>query len=371
MAEPLKNSYGPDVPRRIARMIHGAWPRFQTDAFVRDVLEGYDALELMPRGWKIARTLRKYLPEDYPRAIRILMASIDVKLPAEPKKNALSSFLYMPYTNFVAEYGLAHFEESMQAQYELTQRFTAEYSIRRFLEHDQKKTLARLKVWAKDPSPHVRRLVSEGTRPRLPWAPRLRAFQKDPGPVLALLEVLKDDPDLYVRRSVANNLNDIGKDHPAVLLQTVKRWSKGVTPARQWLIRHALRSAIKRSDLGAMSVLGFSSKVKVVVRRARVEPSRVSMGGSVTASFEITNPSTRRQRVLADLRVHYVKADGKSRPKVFKLKTIELGGKETALLRKRISLVELTTRKHYPGRHRVELVVNGRGYEGVGFEVVG
>ena len=133
-------------------------------------------------------------------------------------------FIYLPHVFFVAKFGVGHFEASMRAQYELTQRFTAEYSIRGFLERYPERTLARLREWAGDANAHVRRLVSEGTRPRLPWAPRLRAFQDDPQPVLELLELLKDDPELYVRRSVANNLNDIGKDNPTALIDTCRHW---------------------------------------------------------------------------------------------------------------------------------------------------
>ena len=166
----------------------------------------------------------------------------------------------MPHCFFVAEYGLDHFEPSMQAHYQLTQRFTAEFSIRPFLIKHTEATLARLRQWARDPNEHVRRLVSEGTRPRLPWASRLPAFQADPAPVLALLELLKDDPALYVRRSVANNLNDIGKDHPRVLMQTAQRWMRDATPERAWVVRHALRWAVKQGDPAALKVLGFGKK---------------------------------------------------------------------------------------------------------------
>ena len=169
----------------------------------------------------------------------------------------MAAFLYMPHLFFVARHGLDHFEDSMRAQHALTQLFTAEYSIRAFLEKHPGATLARLREWTADPSHHVRRLVSEGTRPRLPWAPRLRAFQKDPRPVLELLELLKDDPELYVRRSVANNLNDIGKDHPALLTAVAKRWLRGASPERRWIVSHALRSAVKRADAGALGALGY------------------------------------------------------------------------------------------------------------------
>lgn len=245
MAEPLKNHFGADVPRTIARMIAAVFPAFDAKAFVRSALDGYAQLGLMPRGRKIAQTLRRYLPDDYTMAVEILLTSLDQRV-ARTAGQGMAPFLFLPHLLFVADYGLEHFESSMRAQYLLTQRFTAEFSIRRYLERHPAATLARLRKWAVDPNADVRRLVSEGTRPRLPWAPRLRAFQADPRPVLALLELLKDDPSLSVRRSVANNLNDIGKDHPALLVATGRKWMVDVTEERRWIVCHALRSAVKR-----------------------------------------------------------------------------------------------------------------------------
>ena len=362
MAEALKTHYGPQVPRRIAAMIAAVHPAFDQRAFVRDALDGYDALELMPRGRKIAAALRAHLPRDFAQAVRILLAS--AAQPATlPGKNPMAAFLFMPHTHFIAQWGLEqgleHFEISMRAQHALTQRFTAEFSIRPFIERHPAATLETLRAWARDPSEQVRRLVSEGTRPRLPWAPRLRAFMRDPTPVLELLELLKDDPSLYVRRSVANNLNDIGKDHPGLLLATAARWLKDATENRRWIIRHALRSAVKRGDTGALRVLGYGTKAKVAIQGGTVSPARVKRGGAVDVQFDLASTSPRPQRLVVDLRVHYVKANGKSSPKVFKLRALELAPRARANFRKRLSLKDLTTRKHYPGRHAIEVVING------------
>jgi len=271
---------------------------------------------------------------------------------------------------FVAEFGIEHFEASMRAQYELTQRFTAEYSIRAFLERFQERTLARLRDWAVDSNVHVRRLVSEGTRPRLPWAPRLRAFQHDPQPVLELLDLLKDDPELLVRRSVANNLNDIGKDNPTALIATCRRWMQQPTPERRWLVRHALRSAVKRGDPEALQILGFVPAGAVTVRAIDVTPAVVPIGESVTFTVELANEGSSTQRLLVDLRVYFVKANGKPSPKVFKVKVLELDPQTSAWLRKAISFAQHTTRTHHPGLHRVEVLVNGRPSGALDFAVV-
>jgi 3-methyladenine DNA glycosylase AlkC len=368
VGEPLKNHFGPEVPAQIADMIVQADPEFPAQAFLAEALDGYEDLELTPRARQIGRALGQHLPKDYERAIEILLASLGPKL-EQPELTGIEAFLYLPHVFFVAEHGADHFEASMRAQYELTQRFSAEYSIRVFLERHPEQTLARLRVWALDPSAHVRRLVSEGTRPRLPWAPRLRAFQEDPRPVLELLELLKDDPELYVRRSVANNLNDIGKDNPGALIETCRRWLHDASPDRRWLVHHALRSAVKRAEPAALELLGFGAAAAVSVREVEISPAIARIGERVTVSVELENASSATQRLLADLRVGFVKANGKLGPKVFKLKELELDAGKSVRLAKKISLAQHTTRKHYPGRHRVELVLNGRARDLGTFEV--
>lgn len=359
MAEPLKNQYGPAVPAQIARMIADVWKPFDAKTFLADCLDGYESLELMPRGRRIAWALQKHLPKSFPQAVKILIRSLGA--PNEQAMgNGLSSFLYMPHAFFVAENGLDHFEESMRAQYEITQRFTAEFSIRPFLEKNPARTLARLKEWTRDPSEHVRRLVSEGTRPRLPWAGRLREFQKDPAPTLALLERLKDDPSEYVRRSVANHLNDIGKDHPRILLGCARRWMADASPERKRLIRHALRSLVKAGNADALAILGFAGTSGMVIGAVRVAPRRVKRGGTVEFSCHLLNGGGRARRVMIDYRVHYPKASGKSSVKVFKLTSRTLPAGAMFPVSGKISLRDLTTRRHHPGVHRIELLVNGR-----------
>ncbi len=359
MAEPLVNQYGADVPKAIARMIEAVHPAFESRKFVADALKGYDELALMPRGKHIAQALHRHLPADYPKAVNILLASLDQPHGRDPTLT-LGSFLYLPHTMFVAQFGLDHFEDSMRAQHALTQRFTAEFSVRAFLQKHEVATLARFRQWATDPSEHVRRLVSEGSRPRLPWASRLPAFQKNPAPVLALLELLKDDPALYVRRSVANNLNDIGKDHPELLAATAKKWLKGASDERRWIVQHALRSAVKRGEAGALDVLGFGKSAEVEVSDARITPTRVRMGEKVNIAFDVTNTSNKAQQVLVDFCIHYVKASGKTSAKVFKLKVLDLAPGEKARLGKTVSTAEMTTRKHHAGKHRVEVLFNGK-----------
>lgn len=362
MAAALKDQFGPVVPGTIAAMLSAVHQPFPRDAFLQHALAGYEPLSLTGRARQISRALRAHLPTDYAQAIRLLLAS--TRVPHDHRAaSGMGGFLFMPHTYFVADYGLDHFEDSMQAQYELTQRFTAEFSIRAFLERHPRETLQRLASWTQDANVHVRRLVSEGTRPRLPWAPRLREFQRDPTPVLSLLERLKDDPELYVRRSVANNLNDIGKDHPGVVAEVARRWLQDSSTERRWIVRHALRSAIKRAEPGALSALGYGDKPTLGIEQIRIAPKRVHEGGSVEIGFVLHNTGQRPQPVMADCIVHYVKANGSTSPKTFKLKALTLAPKEKIALSKRIRLVPMTTRKHYPGEHRVQALLNGQAHD--------
>lgn len=356
MGEPLKNSFGPDIPRRIAAMIEAVHPGFPSAAFVTHALDGYDELELTPRARRISQALARYLPAEPAVAIGILVASLG---PRSEKLKGMEPFIYLPHVFFVADHGLGCFEESLHAQYELTQRFTAEFSIRAFIDRYPEETLARLKLWATDPSLHVRRLVSEGTRPRLPWASRLRRFQADPRPVIELLELLKDDPEEFVRRSVANNLNDIARDHPDLVVEVCGRWLEGASADRRSLVKHGLRTLIKQGHPGALALLGFGDDSPVDIERFSVAPKRATIGDRVTVEASLHNATEQDQPVLIDFRLHFVKSNGSTSPKVFKGASFRLAPGEARRVKKSVSLAQQTTRTHHPGRHRVEALLNG------------
>jgi 3-methyladenine DNA glycosylase AlkC len=355
----LKDFFDARVLARIAREIRAVHRTFPERAFLRDAARGLARLELLDRGRHVMRALRTHLPQDPERALDVLVRSLAPPLDAT-EGHGMEPFTYLPHVFYVAEHGQGCFEAAMRAQHALTQRFSAEFSIRGFLEREPQRTLAVLRAWTTDPSPHVRRLVSEGTRPRLPWAGRLRAFQRDPAPVLALLERLKDDPHPYVRRSVGNNLNDIGKDHPALLVSTARRWLVDASDERRHLVEHALRSAVKRGDAGALRALGFSGGDAVAVTRASVTPKRPTIGDRIDVAVEVENRGSRATRAVIDLGIGFVKADGRISIKVFKLRAVELAPHARTLLTKRISLAQHTTRTHHPGLHPLDVRINGR-----------
>lgn len=366
MAEPLKNSFGPDVPKRIGVMIHAVHPVFPLDDFIAYCLDGYEELELTSRARRISEALARYLPSEPVEAMAVLVASLGPKL---ERLEGMEPFIYLPHVFFVAEHGVDHLEESLEAQYELTQRFTAEFSIRAFIDRYPEETLARLREWASDPSMHVRRLVSEGTRPRLPWAPRLRRFQEDPRPAIELLELLKDDPEEYVRRSVANNLNDIAKDHPDLVVQVCRRWWEGASRERKRMVTHALRTLVKQGHPDALELLGFRADTPVTVENLVVAPDQAKIGEKVIVEAVVRNDADANHQVLVDLRMHFVRANGSTTPKVFKGASFRLAPGEEGRVRKTVSLAQHTTRTHHPGQHRVEVLVNGKVKAGTWFDV--
>ncbi|MDY7106661.1 MAG: DNA alkylation repair protein [Actinomycetota bacterium] len=373
MAEPLKNNYGPEIVDRVAAMVAGAHPAFDDAAFRAICLDGYDELELTHRARRMSDALAGTLPADREEALSIIVAGLPAENPtAENSADELTGmepFVFLPFVFFVADHGLDHFEASMTAQYELTKRFTAEFSIRSFLEHHPDATLERLRTWATDPNPHVRRLVSEGTRPRLPWAPRLRAFQADPTPVLELLELLRDDPAEYVRRSVANNLNDIAKDHPAVVAEVAGRWWADGDDTRRRLLRHGLRTLIKQGDPATLAILGYGADSPVRVGPVSITPAEVAIGDKVRIEATVENPSDAPLGALVDLRVHFVKANGSTSGKVFKGGEVVIDPGGSATVTKTVSVAQHSTRTHYPGTHPVEVLLNGVAHPAGSFEL--
>lgn len=383
VAEPLKNMFGPEMVHRAATSIVAVYPNFDVDGFTAAALDGFEDLELTPRCHQIASAMAVFLPEDRGRAIDILIESLGPELencdPADAKPtgdpdfdgNVMAGFFYLPHGYFLAAHGDDHFEKTMLANYAITKRATSEFSIRTPLRDHTDATLEYLAEWVHDDNVHVRRLVSEGTRPRLPWSFRLKAFEQDPSPILPLLEELKDDPVEYVRRSVANNLNDIAKDHPEVVTEIARRWWADGDRNRRRLIRHAMRTLIKAGNLDALDVMGYGPASPAKVTNVSIDPAEIAIGGKVTIEASIENPDTSPAGALVDIRVHFVKANGTTSPKVFKGAEFELAPGESREVRKTISLAQHSTRKHYPGRHKVEIAINGKTEPGGSFVLSG
>jgi 3-methyladenine DNA glycosylase AlkC len=356
MADALKDQFNRDTVRRIGAELQAAHPAFDVTAFVRRA-GGFEHLGLTDRGRHVSVAMRASLPAEVPAALDVIVRSFGPPL-ERTEDNGFTVFRYLPHAYFIAEHGLDHLDASVAAMHALTQRFTAEFTVRPFLERHTDAMLRVLARWATDPSPHVRRLVSEGTRPRLPWASRLTVFDRDPAPILALLTALRDDPSEYVRRSVANHLNDLTRADPARVLALAESWREGAPEARVKLLRHALRSLVKAGDARALAVLGAQRGAKVRVT-GTLSPKRAVIGESLRVTVTVTSEEAAPADFVVDAAVHFVRADGSERPKVFKLRAVRLDPGASATFARTVSLRQHSTRTHHPGRHRVEALVNG------------
>lgn len=361
MAEPLKNLINPDTARRTAEVLAAAWPDFPAKLFLDDILPQIETLELMQRGQLIANAMRNHLPADFPAAAHILKTTLPTQ-----HQPGIGGWALLSYNQFVAQHGLLHMEIALDLLKALTPHFTAEFGIRSFIHQDQEKALSIISGWTGDPNHHVRRLASEGTRPRLPWAMRLPSLVRNPKPLIPLLETLLDDEEDYVRRSVANSLNDIAKDHPDLVADFVQRHAQGASKNRLWLLKHASRTLLKKGHVQALANFGFADADAVKAELA-LKTVQLDFPGTLEFSVTLTNASETPQSVMLDYAIHHQKKDGTLSAKMFKGKALVLKPGETVGLQRRHAFRPITTRVYYPGRHRIEIHVNGRSMAGTDF----
>jgi 3-methyladenine DNA glycosylase AlkC len=355
----MKDGLDGDAIQRIANALEKTAQDFLPELFIDSSMTGIQSLELKDRVRHLIAVLHDCLPADFEETVDILMAIKPIWDWGDPDDN-LAGFAAWPIIDYIGEYGLDHPEKSLEALKELTSMFSAEFAIRPFIINHFNLTFQTLEEWTADPDEHVRRLVSEGSRPRLPWGQQLPQFIQDPSPVFQLLENLKDDPSEYVRRSVANNLNDISKDHPEQVIKTCKRWKRGAGKNRDSIIKHATRSLVKSGHPEVFGLLGFTENPKLSFQSLEVSPAEIQLGESIEFSLKLQSTHSKPQSVVIDYAIHHVKANGKTAPKVFKFRTLEIGPGETVELKKKHAIKPITTRNYYPGTHSVEILVNGK-----------
>jgi len=359
MPEPFKNLLNAAVVRDVGARLERHLPGFPRGRFERMALAGLDALEMKARAMQIASALEACLPPEFGAAADALEAAI---------ADGLAGWALWPVGEYVARRGLETPERALAVLHALTQRFTAEWAIRPFIVRHPALVFETLQRWTADPSEHVRRLASEGSRPRLPWGLQLRSLIADPSPTLPLLEALLDDPSEYVRRSVANHLNDIAKDHPHQLADWLERHLPGASDERRALLRHASRTLIKSGDTRVLAAWGLGTPLRGNATLA-VSPRRIALGESVMLAVELSTASRRPQALVVDYAIHHVKANGSSSPKVFKGWTLTLAAGETRAFARSHAVRPITTRRYFAGAHRVELLINGRVEAEAAFEL--
>ncbi len=346
MPEPLKNLYTTRFVHSLCTQIENIYKDFDSEGFTEHLFDSaWINKELKQRMRHFSETLHQFLPHSYSKAIDILVRA----------SANFNGFEYMFFPDYVECYGLDDFNKSMSALAHFTQYSSSEFAVRPFIIKEPHKMMAQMNTWANSKDHHIRRLASEGCRPRLPWAMSLPEFKKDPSPIFPILEKLKNDESEYVRRSVANNLNDISKDHPDIVIKMVKSWfNKNRNTDR--LVKHACRTLLKQAHPEAMILFGLAQPKHIKINHFIVQKS-VKMGEKL--SFSLTLKS---QRPLGRIRIEYgidfMKKNGRQSRKIFKLSESDTENQEKNI-QKTYSFKKISTRKYYPGIHKVAIIING------------
>ena len=351
--EPLKDQFfNRAYITKLAADVKAAAPDFDAAAFSKRVVDSqWKNRELKDRMHHVADCLHAAIDRDYQRCIRLLTPIVQRRI-----KEKTNSFGDMIFPDFVERYGLEDFKTSVTALEIFTAACSSEFAVRPFIVRYPQEMMRQTLEWSKNKSEHVRRLASEGCRPRLPWAMALPEFKKDPRPVLKILENLKSDPSEYVRRSVANNLNDISKDNLEIALQTAERWF-GKNKDTDALVRHALRNELKKGNPRALKLFALSPKTSAAVKNLSVTPGSISIGEAAHLAFELHVGKTERLRI--EYWVHFVKSSGSATKKVFQVAEREFEKGTRHAFRKKHRFQNFTTRKHYAGKHEITVAING------------
>ncbi len=293
--------------------------------------------------------LHEELPGPYQKNISLLKK-------VAPEIRGLGS-MFLP--DYVEVYGITELNEdfSLEALKFFTRFFSSEFAIRVFLKRNPVPTLQKMIAWSKDSDHHIRRLSSEGTRPRLPWSFQLTYFIKNPELTLPILENLKDDDSLYVRKSVANHLNDLSKDHPELVLKIAKSWIHK-NPKTDWIVKHGLRTLLKANVPAALKLFKIEKNACLSTQKFQISSNVIKIGKSFDFTITIKNASQKPQIIRLEYLIFFSKKTGTQSAKVFQWnsKTLAPG---THRFSKKHSFQQRTTRKHYPGKHLIEIRLNG------------
>ena len=355
----------------IAGQIKSVHPDFECKKFTAKVVRKFSELELLERLYWIRDCLREHLPKDYRQAVTIILKSLPPELDQKNTDDDYGDFIYGPHGAFVAEYGCSKkdLQFSLKALREMTKRFSVEFPIRSFINAFPEETMAFLGQCAKDKNYHVRRLASEGTRAKLPWAKNVVIDHKEPLPILG---ILFDDTTRYVTRSVANHMNDISKVDPGLVIDTLKLWKKsGKQNAAEmnFIIKHSLRTLEKQGHSGALKLLGYTA-AKIEVNKLKLATLEVTIGSALEFSFSITSTANKPQSLLIDYHLFFRKANGELAPKTFKITKTTINPGETLKFNKRQLLRPMTTRALHTGNHEIELQINGTTYPRKKFNLI-
>ncbi|MBU7595362.1 hypothetical protein [Metabacillus halosaccharovorans] len=349
MAEELRNIFNQDFMNQLSKELKNAYPSFDQEIFLTYIYAGeWDNLTLKQRVRRISECFHETINLDFPEVVNIL------KKVASHFEGSLTGIIFPDY---IEVYGLNDWDVSISALEYFTQYSTSEFAVRPFVVKDQEKMLQQFIVWSTHSNEHVRRLASEGSRPRLPWGMVLTGLKNDPSPILPILENLKADPSLYVRKSVANNINDISRDHPAIVLSLAKKWN-GENDLTNWILKKGLRTLLKKGNLEALELFGLGPLNTMTISDLDVTKN-VKIGDAISFSFQLASTDSELRKVRVEYTIDFIKANGKPSSKQFQLSEVTIKPGEKKQYVKMHSFKDLTTRKHYPGRHVLSIIVNG------------
>ncbi|PLX65953.1 MAG: hypothetical protein C0603_13340 [Denitrovibrio sp.] len=360
MSKLLRDVFNIEAIKGLTDRLKSAYSPLNSDLFYKDATSDLSELDYGERIELITDAIHKHLPKDYDTAVTILLNSLPPAIEATGDfKFQSRDFINLPHCRYISKFGLDNFDLSINALKEMTSRFTSEYDMRYIIEKYPQESIALIKTWVNHENLHIRRLASEGTRPRLPMGKRLQIFVKDPSPILPILEALKNDESLYVRRSVANSLNDISKDHPDLAADIAEQWLKEDFEHAKWVCNHAMRSLFKAGHVKALAISGYPEPKGVEVWGIDIKDTTLQVGDDLQFSFVVDNNSEEDINLMIDFELILLKNNKKYSPKVFKLKkTILKSGKKLKLFAKH-PFRERTTRKYYSGKQYVRVVING------------
>lgn len=356
MATPLKYMYNPAYFEELCPVLSDCIPNFNCRDFIFRIFNNrWPDLELKERVRHIAMVLHQYLPQDFPLAVKHIVA-VAKTLEARDRSQRFEN-IFLP--DYIEVYGLEYPEESLTALEGVTKLVSAEFAVRPFLLRNPDKVMSFFHRWSLSDHENVRRLASEGCRPRLPWGIGLPMFKKDPSPVLPILETLKEDTSLYVRKSVANNLNDISKDHPALIIGLARKW-KDNHPHTNWIIRHGCRSLLKKGNQQALALQGFHPERRAVISELLLAAKKVSVGGQLDFSFSFSSKEKEPATFRLEYAIDYRTATGKISRKVFKISEKTFPPEKKVTIERKRSFRDFTTRKHFTGKHHLSILANGK-----------
>jgi len=352
--------FGKDFFQHFATTVKEVIPRLDQHVFYSQCVQDFEPLSLSERMTQGAKVLGRYLTNDFEKNIFIIKQ-------IAPKLYQGFAGIILP--EYIRQEGLPHFEQSMQAMKYLTPFSSSELAVRPFIKKYQEKVFELFYDWVEDPNEHVRRWCSEGTRSRLPWAMRLDICIQHPQLSTPILQKIQADDSLYVRKSVANHLNDQSKDNPTWVLGLLGQWDQS-NKHTAWITKRALRTLVKQGHPQTFSFLGYEQQLNVNIKDFSIAKAKIKLGEDQHFSFLLSSEKETAQKLVVDYRLYYLKANGKTSPKVFKLKEIELKGGEQVIIQKKHAFQDFTTRKHYAGMHQLAIMINGEQYAEGEFELI-